>query len=144
MSNQDEVRLCVPARPEFLGLVRVTGAGLASRLGLTFDQVEDLRLALDEMCFGLTGTKGRDGTLELHFLLTEEGLTVQGEGHFAEPRTLRLSELSELILDALVDKHSSSEGPGGPQFLLVKRRPPLDEEAPLDKEAGNDPAGEGQ
>ena len=114
MSDKDEVRLCVPARPEFLGLVRVTGAGLASRLGFTFDQVEDLRLALDEMCFGLTGTKGKDGTLELHFLLTEEGLTVQGEGHFTGPSPLRLSELSELILDALVDKHSLSDGAGGP------------------------------
>ena len=41
MGSEDEVRLAVPARPEFLGLVRVTAAGLASRLGFTFDQVED-------------------------------------------------------------------------------------------------------
>ncbi len=51
MSSQDEVRLAVPARPEFLGLARVTAAGLAGRLGFTFDQVEDLRLAIDEILF---------------------------------------------------------------------------------------------
>ncbi len=58
MGSEDEVRLAVPARPEFLGLVRVTAAGLASRLGFTFDQVEDLRLAIDEISFGMTGSKG--------------------------------------------------------------------------------------
>ncbi len=41
MGSEDEVRLAVPAKPEFLGLARVTAAGLASRLGFTFDQVED-------------------------------------------------------------------------------------------------------
>ena len=85
MGSEDEVRLAVPARPEFVGLARVTAAGLASRLGFTFDQVEDLRLAIDEMCFGLTGSKGRDGILEVRFLLSPEGLTVNGEGHFSSP-----------------------------------------------------------
>ena len=42
----DEVNLAVPAMPEFLRLVRVTAAGLGSRLGFSYDQVEDLRLAM--------------------------------------------------------------------------------------------------
>ena len=37
--------------PEYLRLVRLTAAGLASRLGFTFDEVEDLRIAVDELCF---------------------------------------------------------------------------------------------
>ncbi len=124
MGSEDEVRLAVPAKPEFLGLARVTAAGLASRLGFTFDQVEDLRLAIDEICFGMTGSKGRDGILEVHFFLSPEGLTVHGEGHFTAPGPVQLSELSEVILDALVDEHSISDGAGGPHFLLVKKREP--------------------
>src|SRR2546425_981063 len=50
-SMSDEVRLAVPATPEFVRLARVTAAGLASRLGFTFDDVDDLRLAIDELCF---------------------------------------------------------------------------------------------
>lgn len=122
MGNEDEVRLVVPAKPEFLGLARVTAAGLASRLGFTFDQVEDLRLAIDEMCFGLTGSKGREGTLEVKFLLSPDGLGVEGRGHFASPAPVHLSELSEVILDALVDEHSMQDGAEGPRFLLLKKR----------------------
>ena len=122
MGRDDEVRLAVPARPEFVGLARVTAAGLASRLGFTFDQVEDLRLAIDEMCFGLTGSKGKDGILELRFLLRPEGLTVQGKGSFSPPGPVHLSELSKVILDALVDEHSISDGADGPRFRLMKKR----------------------
>ncbi len=121
MSNEDEVRLAVPAKPEFLGLARVTAAGLASRLGFTFDQVEDLRLAIDEICFGMTGSTGRDGVLEVRFLLGQSALTVRGEGHFPAPAPVHLSELSEVILDALVDEHFLKDGAEGPHFELVKR-----------------------
>lgn len=121
MRNVSEVRLAVPAKPEYIGLARVTAAGLASRLGFTYDQVEDLRLAIDEMCFGLTGPLGREGTVELRFSATPEGLTVRGEGHFPLTGPLKLSSVSELILDALVDEHRLEDGASGPHFLLVKR-----------------------
>lgn len=122
MGTDDEVRLAVPAKPEFLGLARVTAAGLASRLGFTFDQVEDLRLAIDEMCFGLTGSKGRDGILEIRFLLNPEGLAIEGSGQFNLPSPVHLSELSSVILDALVDDHSMSDGAEGPHFFMLKKR----------------------
>jgi hypothetical protein len=121
-ASEDEVRLAVPAKPEFLGLARVTAAGLASRLGFSFDQVEDLRLAIDEICFGMTGSNGRDGVLEVHFLLSPETLTVRGEGHFSGPSRAQLSPLSEVILNALVDEHSISDGDGNPRFQLIKKR----------------------
>lgn len=122
LGSEDEVRLAVPARPEFLGLARVTAAGLASRLGFTYDEVEDLRLAIDEICFGITGSKGMDGILELDFALGTDGLTVRGYGNFPAPGPVRLSELSEVILNALVDEHSVDDGADGPRFYLYKRR----------------------
>lgn len=138
MSIGGEVRLAIPAKPEFLGLARVTAGGLASRLGFTYDQVEDLRLAIDEMCFALTGTKGRDGTLELHFQLSEDAMSVVGVGHFTSPSSLQRSPLSEVILKALVDEHSATDGADGPRFSLVKYRPTYP------PGPGRQPPGEGQ
>ncbi|HET9690966.1 MAG TPA: ATP-binding protein [Acidimicrobiales bacterium] len=124
MSSSDEVRLAVPAMPEYLRLARVTAAGLASRLGFSFDEVEDLRLAIDELCYGLTGTHGRPGTVEISYRAGDGGLVIEGDGRFdgAAPAGAPLSELSQVILAALVDEHDLSAGEGGPHFRLVKRR----------------------
>jgi anti-sigma regulatory factor (Ser/Thr protein kinase) len=121
--TRDEVRLAVPATPEFLRLARVTATGLASRLGFTFDEVEDLRLAIDELCYSLIGSKGRAGTVELRYLVRAQALEVEGVGAFDEPvGELRLSELSERILTALVDEHELTSGNATPRFRLLKRR----------------------
>jgi hypothetical protein len=123
VTTVDEVRLVVPARPEFLRLARVTAAGLAGRLGFSYDEVEDLRLAIDELCFSLTGPTGRHGTVELVYQLGESDLVVEGWGHFLQDiAPIVLTDLSRVILGALVDEHDLVSGPSGPYFRVMKRR----------------------
>jgi anti-sigma regulatory factor (Ser/Thr protein kinase) len=119
----DEVRLAVPATPEFLRLVRVTAAGLGSRLGFNYDQVEDLRLAIDELCFSLSGASGRPGTVHVRFLVDDDTLEVVAEGYFEDGRaSAPESEWSKVILAALVDSYDLTTGPNGPAFRLTKSR----------------------
>ncbi len=125
MTSADEVRLVVPARPEFLRLARVTAAGLAGRLGFSYDEIEDLRLAIDELCFGLTGPTGRHGTVELVYSISPGSLKVEGQGRFLEDIIpIGLTDLSRVILSALVDEHDLTSGSDGPRFRLLKRRHP--------------------
>ena len=119
----DDVQLVMPADPEFLRLARVTAMGLASRLSFTIDEIDDLRIAIDELIFGLIGTRGRDGRVVLRYSVSDSGLEVLGEGEFDDGgSTPGLNELSELILDAVADEHSLEASPGRPSFRLVKRR----------------------
>jgi serine/threonine-protein kinase RsbW len=124
------VRLVVPASPEYLRLVRLTAAGLASRLGFTFDEVEDLRIAVDELCFHLLGDGDGDGpdeqpaegrTMDLTYSAGADSITITGStgltGAVPEP-----SELSEQILDALVDEHEVSGEDGTVTFRMKKQR----------------------
>lgn len=125
MPRQDEVRLTVPATPEYLRLARVTATGLASRLGFTYDQVEDLRLAIDELCFALIGSKGKLGTVALHYAVDAEALEVVGTGIFDDDMATgpSLNEFSQQILRALVDEYGvARDDDGRPCFRLVKRR----------------------
>src|SRR3954453_12720529 len=46
----DTVDLRVPADPAYLAVIRTATAGLAARLDLTLDEIEDLRIAVDEAC----------------------------------------------------------------------------------------------
>lgn len=119
----DEVQLVMPADPEFLRLARVTAMGLASRLSFTIDEIDDLRIAIDELVFGLIGTKGRPGRVTMRYALLDAGLEVRGTGTFDDGApTPGLSELSELILDAVADEHELVNDGEEPSFRLLKRR----------------------
>ncbi len=44
------VALTIPCRAEYVGVARLAILGVASRLNFTYDDVEDLRLAVGEAC----------------------------------------------------------------------------------------------
>jgi serine/threonine-protein kinase RsbW len=119
----DEVRLTMPANPQLLRVARLTAAGLAGRLGFSFDEIEDVKIAVDELCFTLVGSKGRPGTLSLRYLLETDRLVIEGTGagddSAGDPTP---SELSSQILAAVVDEHELSRDDDGVRFRLVKRR----------------------
>ena len=121
-----EVRLEVPAAPEFLRISRIMAAGVASRVGFTLDEVEDLRIAIDEVCFSMVGTRGRTGTIALRYLLDTDQLVVEGMGRYSDGLGNEpvVSALSKQILAAVVDECELSAGEEGPQFRLVKRHRP--------------------
>ena len=121
-----EVHLALPATPEFVRLARVTATGLASRAGFSIDEVEDRRLAIDELCFTLIGSKGRDGRLELRYRLDGTELEVHGSLDADDVDVPHLSDWSDQILDALVDEHEvgrnvSEDGSAACGFRMVKR-----------------------
>ena len=123
MGHDDEVKLVMPASPEFVRLARVTATGLASRLGFSYDEIEDLRLAVDELCHAVIGPSGRTGVLALRFTTADGWLEVSGTGHF-DPGgpPLALSELSHQILTALVDEHDVSTDEEGRPAVRARKR----------------------
>ena len=121
----EQVRLVMPATPELLRVARLTAAGLASRLGFSFDEVEDVKIAVDELCFALVGTKGREGTLSLVYQLQADSLVIEGTGDFPGQEVhAATGELSRLILSAVVDHHEVVDSDGSVRFKLTKRRSP--------------------
>ena len=44
----DYVEIRVPAKPQYVGVARLTISGLASRIGFTYDDIEDLKIASSE------------------------------------------------------------------------------------------------
>jgi serine/threonine-protein kinase RsbW len=121
----EEVRLTMPATPQLLRVARLTAAALASRLGFSFDEIEDVKIAVDELCFALVGTKGRDGDLTITYRMHDHELEITGAGDFeadAREQAPAPSELSAQILAAVVDEHELTRDDGTMRFRLVKRR----------------------
>lgn len=73
-SPSEIVELSVPAHPAYLGLVRTATAGVAARLDLTIDEVEDLRLAADEAGSLVLADAAPDAQLAVRFSLEPDRL----------------------------------------------------------------------
>jgi serine/threonine-protein kinase RsbW len=73
----DTVNLRVPADPAYLAVIRTATAGLAARLDLTLDEIEDLRIAVDEACALLLDHQPHPGQdLDAAFTLHPNALDV--------------------------------------------------------------------
>lgn len=44
----DYVEMKVPAKPEYVGIVRLTISGIASRMGFSYEVIEDIKIATSE------------------------------------------------------------------------------------------------
>jgi serine/threonine-protein kinase RsbW len=76
----DVIELTVPALTTYLSVVRTATAGLAARLSFTFDEIEDLRIAVDEACVMLLSLPGPTpadtATLTCRFRVLDDVLAV--------------------------------------------------------------------
>ena len=116
-----EIKLSIPGSPDFLRLARLAAADAGSRAGLTFDEIEDLRIGVDELCHSVMRSDG-GGVVELVFELHDDALVVGGTGPPIEPGgESKPSELSRTIVAAVVDEHELDRDDDALHFRLVKR-----------------------
>jgi serine/threonine-protein kinase RsbW len=76
VTPRDVVAITLPASSAYLTVLRTATAGLAARLDFTIDEIEDLRIAVDEACAMLLpqALPGADITCE--FTLEGDSMTV--------------------------------------------------------------------
>ena len=83
--RMSSAKLVVPAVPSSLQLARLTASSLAADLDWPLDDIEDLRIAVDELTAALiAGAPGE--TLELEF--AQDGASPPGVGLVCEHRPL--------------------------------------------------------
>ncbi|HVS67516.1 MAG TPA: anti-sigma regulatory factor [Mycobacteriales bacterium] len=86
VTPRDVVAITLPASSAYLTVLRTATAGLAARLDFTIDEIEDLRIAVDEACAMLLAQAlpGADITCEFHLAgdsmtVTVSVITLDGE-----------------------------------------------------------------
>ncbi len=120
----DKIDISIPASPAYVQVVRLIASGLATRVGFTLDDIEDLKIAVDELCAYLTGAQGRDGQLQIGFHVHEDRIEIEGAGVFAAGQKLRsdLTDFSKMILETVADEASLQRRDGSLTFNLVKSK----------------------
>lgn len=119
------VDLSIPVQADLVVLARLTAATVAGRAGFGVEDIEDLRLAVEELCLSLVGSR-QDGRLHLTYECEGDAITVdcwyEAGSQEAKAHAGDADDLSLRILDALVDEHGHDQREGRPSAWLCKRR----------------------
>lgn len=128
------VRLCIPAKPEYISLGRLALTGLSRLRSFPEDVLADLKLALTEACTNSVrhAYDGGEGMVEILYELHDDRLVVEvtdtGEGfEYDELEPEETDELSEgglgiAIIQALADElEIGRPNGGGSRLRFVKR-----------------------
>ncbi|HET7656773.1 MAG TPA: anti-sigma B factor RsbW [Bacillales bacterium] len=49
-TSSDFIEMTVDAKPEYVGVVRLTASGVANRIGFSYDDIEDIKVSVSEAC----------------------------------------------------------------------------------------------
>jgi serine/threonine-protein kinase RsbW len=121
-TTQDHVKVCMPAEGAYLSVLRTATAGLAARLDFTLDEIEDLRIAVDEACAMLLAQAIPGTNLECAFDLGAEEMTITVSVTAAEPQIPARDTFAWTVLSALAGTVDSRLGDNDQVSIVLRKR----------------------
>jgi serine/threonine-protein kinase RsbW len=126
------VDLRFPCRPEYVGVARLAILGVASRMKFSYDDVEDIRLAVGEACTTSVEWAERNGKTDsdimLHTEIGQDSLIVdifdqagdrKDESRADDPEQ-ETENIGALLITLLVDEVDVVPHDGGTHVRMVK------------------------
>jgi serine/threonine-protein kinase RsbW len=119
----DVVTIKLPAAGAYLSVLRTATAGLAARLDFTLDEIEDLRIAVDEACAMLLTQAVPGADLECRFSLEAGSMRVSVAVLTLDGQEPSRDTFAWTVLSALAgDVDSSAEVDNRVTITLLKHR----------------------
>jgi hypothetical protein len=116
----EDVWLTVPPFSEYLRTVRLVAADAAVRAGLDFEEIEDFRIAVDELCHFLMSST--DHEISLSFGTVGPCAVARGRARRRPGGPLApLSELACAIIDSVANHHETIELDDEIGFSVMKQ-----------------------
>ena len=119
----EAVRLSVPGSLEYVRVARLTAAAVAARLGFDVEEIEDLRVAVDELA-SVVIEAGTGGELSFTFSNLGDAFVVDGTAPVSTAPTI--DDLTRQILSVVVDTFELAESDGVAHFRVTKRTSPTE------------------
>lgn len=122
MGVRDAVTVRMPADSAYLSVLRTATAGLAARLDFTLDEIEDLRIGVDEACAMLL-THALPGTdLTTEFELTGDGMRISVSVLTEDGRLPARDTFAWTVLSALAGDVDAAVGPDNRLSIVLHKR----------------------
>jgi serine/threonine-protein kinase RsbW len=121
MEHGSRIELSLPSDSRYMRLARLMASGVATTCGLPLEEVEDFRIAVDELCATLMEI-GHGEQVQLAFLLDGDMLVVEGRTSSSATADIDADRLglSRQILDVVTDGHQLSQVDGHTAFTARK------------------------
>jgi serine/threonine-protein kinase RsbW len=121
-AGSDVVSLRMPAAGAYLSVLRTATASLASRLDFTLDDIEDLRIAVDEACAMLLAQAVPGAELECTFALTADAIAMSVTVATLEGEEPSRDTFAWTVLTALAGEVDSSVDADRRVTLSLRKR----------------------
>jgi serine/threonine-protein kinase RsbW len=118
-----DITVRIPARPEYLHVVRQAVSSVAARLNFSFDGIDDLRIAVDEACSSLLSISSPATFLTVRMIPDGDSLSVVAStdaSPTAWPPPGAQQTLAWQVLTALANEVTFDREDGDPALRLVK------------------------
>ena len=121
----DKIKLVVPSRSEYAKTVRMTAAALVSRMGMNFDEVDDVRMAAEEAFVYAVETLPEDAEVHFEFTVNDDEVQIDvglgGEETSSDEEAERRAAYATFILESVCDSYGFETDENGPHLRLIKR-----------------------
>jgi len=146
MRKESQVKTTIPARAEYVDLIRLMLYGIASKMKFSFEEIEDMKVAVSEAVNNAVvhAYGGGDGEIDVAFGISEEELSIHVQDHgvsyepgvIGKPASLHGKTIDEIqsgglglfLMQALMDRVEWKQE-GGTSVTLAKKRAQSEETA---------------
>lgn len=108
---EDEITIRLPARSIYVAVLRTAIAGVAAVCDFNLDEIEDLRIAVDEACGLLLHDAAPGSSLSCHFAARTDSLVAAVSSQVMTPRLPDPASFGWLVLNSLAGAvHAELDG----------------------------------
>ena len=122
LTLRDVVTVKLPAASAYLSVLRTATAGLAVRLDFTIDEIEDLRIAVDEACAMLLAQAVPGTDLVCEFELTGDAMRIAVSVLTVDGRTPSRDTFAWTVLSSLAGEVDATAGPDDRVTVTLQKR----------------------
>lgn len=137
----DFIEMKIPSKPEYIGVIRLTVSGIASRMGFSYEDIDDLKVALSEAITNAVNHAYKDGNTgevtigfsvykdRLEVRVSDSGMSFDSKDitYQTEPynessaiEDMREGGLGLFLIEALMDDVSINNKTGGVEIAMTK------------------------
>lgn len=108
MVSADRIEMVLPFKAEYVSIARLTASGIASRIGFDIETIEDIKVAVSEVCSRIICVaSGMEGHYEILFDIFEDKLVINFTSGLEKTRCIFDDDddgLGMSIINAFMDK----------------------------------------